>query len=79
MGTYDNARPELGAGAFTLPASYYTDPDFFTREMEAIHDSMWRWAGRTDELPGPGSYFVRDFAKASVIVIKAMKMFHMPL
>ena len=70
MSTYANARPEMESGAFTLPASYYTDPAFFAREMEAIHYSMWLWAGRTEQIPNPGSYFVRDFAKASVIVLR---------
>jgi Rieske 2Fe-2S family protein len=68
--TLGNARPEMEEGALTLPASYYTDPVFFAREMEAIHCSMWLWAGRTEELKGPGSYFVRDFAHASVIVLR---------
>jgi Rieske 2Fe-2S family protein len=73
MSTYGNARPEMAAGALTLPAAYYTDPGFFAREMEAIHYSMWLWAGRTEQLPGPGSYFVRDFASASVIVLRDAK------
>ncbi len=68
MSTY--ARPEMAAGAMTQPASYYTDPAFFVREMEAIHYASWLWAGRTEQLPAPGRYFVRDFASASVIVLR---------
>ena len=80
MEPYANARPEMAAGASTLPASYYTDAAFFAREMEAIHCSMWLWAGRTEQLARPGSYFVRDFANASVIVLRdgkgAVSAFH---
>ena len=34
----------------TLPASYYTDPAWFQREMEAIHFDMWLCAGRTEQI-----------------------------
>ena len=36
--SYSNTRPAVAAGeAMTLPQSYYTDPAWFQREMEAIH------------------------------------------
>ena len=66
-----NARPEVRAGeALTLPARFYTDPELFRRELQAIHYDMWLYAGRTEQLPAPGSYFVVRFAGASVIVLR---------
>ncbi len=48
---YSNTRPEVAASeATTLPQRYYTDPDWFQREMEAIHFDMWLCAGRTSQI-----------------------------
>jgi Rieske 2Fe-2S family protein len=69
--SYVNERPEVRADeALTLPARFYTDPDLFQREMRAVHYEMWLYAGRTEQLPSPGSYFVTRFAGASVIVVR---------
>ena len=70
MKQYANTRPELSAGITTLPARYYTDPEHFRLELERIHCDMWLCAGRTEQLPEAGSYFVRRIGDASVIVLK---------
>ncbi len=70
MTQYANTRPELSAGITTLPARYYTDPEHFRLELERIHFDMWLCAGRTEQLPEPGSYFVRRIGNASVIVLR---------
>ena len=70
MTQYSNTRPELSAGITTLPARYYTDPEHFRLELERIHFDMWLCAGRTEQLPEPGSYFVRRIGNASVIVLR---------
>jgi len=68
---YVNARPEVHAAeARTLPAQYYTDPALFQRELRAIHCDMWLHAGRTEQLPQPGSYFVVRFAGVNVVVLR---------
>jgi Rieske 2Fe-2S family protein len=67
---YANRRPELAEGTTTLPARYYTDPALFRAEMERIHFDMWLCAGRSEQLVGPGSYFVRRVADANVIVLR---------
>ena len=38
--------------------------------MEAIHFDMWLCAGRTEQIPAAGSYFVRRVGGASVIVLR---------
>jgi Rieske 2Fe-2S family protein len=69
--SYSNTRPELAVSdATTLPQRYYTDPAWFQREMEGIHFDMWLCAGRAQQVPHPGDYFVRNFANASVIITR---------
>ncbi len=68
---YSNTRPEVAASeAMTLPQRYYTDPEWFQREMEAIHFDMWLCAGRTSQISGAGDYFLRQFGNASVIITR---------
>ena len=70
MKTYANTRPGISAGTTTLPARYYTDPEHFRAEMDHIHGDMWLCAGRAEQLPEPGSYFLRQVGDASVIVVR---------
>ncbi|HEY6306142.1 MAG TPA: aromatic ring-hydroxylating dioxygenase subunit alpha [Candidatus Angelobacter sp.] len=71
MSSYSNTRPAVAVSeAMTLPQRYYTNPDWFQREMEAIHFDMWLCAGRTGQIPNAGDYFVRTFANASVIIVR---------
>jgi Rieske 2Fe-2S family protein len=79
--SYSNTRPDVIASeAMTLPQRYYTDPVWFQREMEAIHFDMWLCAGRAQQIPNAGDYFVRNFANASVIITRdeqgAIHAFH---
>jgi len=69
--SYSNTRPEVAVTqAMTLPARYYTDPDWFRQEMEAIHFDMWLCAGRTEQIANAGDFFVRQVANASVIIVR---------
>lgn len=69
--TYTNSRPEVALSeATTLPQRYYTDPNVFQREMEAIHFDMWLCAGRAKQIPNPGDYFLRKAGNASVIIVR---------
>src|SRR5215469_9749560 len=71
MSTYSNTRPEVALSeAMTLPQRYYTDPEWFRREMESIHFDMWLCAGRTGQIPAPGDFFLRSVANAKVIVTR---------
>jgi len=69
--SYSNTRPDLAISeALTLPQRYYTDPEWFHHEMEAIHFDMWLCAGRTSQIPNAGDYLVRQIANASVIITR---------
>ena len=68
---YSNTRPEFQVDqAKTLPACHYTDAELFRRELKTIHLDMWLHAGRTEQLPEPGSYFLVRFAGINVVVVR---------
>jgi Rieske 2Fe-2S family protein len=68
---YSNTRPDVAASeATTLPQRYYTDPEWFQRELEAIYFHMWLCAGRTSQIPSAGDYFLRRFGNSSVIITR---------
>ena len=46
----------------TLPRRFYTDPDFYRAELERFYFTRWICAGRADQIPKAGDYFVRTVA-----------------
>ena len=61
---------ETQSVATTLPARYYTDPELFRGELERFYCNTWICAGRTDQIPAAGDYFVREVARESIIVTR---------
>src|SRR5260370_12345310 len=56
--------------ATTLPARYYTDPDVFRDEVERFYCQTWICAGRANQVPTPGDYFLREVAGESLIITR---------
>jgi Rieske 2Fe-2S family protein len=54
----------------TLPGRYYTDPENFRREMGSFFFRMWICAGRSEQVPKAGDYFLREVAGESIIVTR---------
>lgn len=54
----------------TLPARYYTDPEVYRDEVERFYCQTWICAGRADQIPKPGNYFLREIAGESLIVVR---------
>ena len=54
----------------TLPARYYTDASLFAAELERFFRRMWVCVSRTDDIPEPGSYILRDVAGESLILVR---------
>jgi glycine betaine catabolism A len=52
----------------TLPARYYTDPDFYREELERFFASDWICVGRANRIPTPGDYFLREIMGESIII-----------
>jgi Rieske 2Fe-2S family protein len=54
----------------TLPACYYIDPELFRREIDAFFFEDWVCAGRAENIPNPGDYFLREIASESIILVR---------
>lgn len=64
------APPEGFPGLPDLPAGRYTDDEFFALEREELWHRAWLYAGHTDQLPEPGSFFVWRHGSAPILVIR---------
>jgi Rieske 2Fe-2S family protein len=54
----------------TLPRRFYADPDFYRRELDRFYFDRWICAGRADQIPRSGDYFVRTLGDESVIIVR---------
>ncbi|MEU9925520.1 aromatic ring-hydroxylating dioxygenase subunit alpha [Streptomyces griseoluteus] len=54
----------------TLPGRYYTDPEVFRREQEALLESMWFCAVRSADLDRPGAFRTVRVGRESVLVTR---------
>jgi Rieske 2Fe-2S family protein len=62
---------EIGSGgARTLPGAFYTSPELFERERERIFLRRWLCAGREEQLPRAGDYFVRNPGSESILILR---------
>ena len=61
-------RDVMPAGAMTLPAPFYTDEQYFRREMDALFAKMWVYAGRVEQVGKPGQFILRDVLGESIII-----------
>lgn len=56
--------------SFTLPASYYVDPDVLTAERSAIFWNSWIWIGHRSQVEENGQYLTADVADQRVFAIR---------
>lgn len=61
----DERRP-----GHTLPQAFYTDPDIFKFDQEAILRRSWLLAGFEAELPRTGSYLALDAGGGPIIILR---------
>lgn len=55
---------------YTLPASWYTDPDVLRLEQERIFRRSWQYAGRADQVEEPGDYVTCRAGDIPVVVVR---------
>jgi choline monooxygenase len=55
---------------WTLPASWYSDPAVLALERDRIFARTWQYAGRTEQLSRPGSFFASRAAHVPVVVVR---------
>jgi glycine betaine catabolism A len=62
---------EVGiSGAMTLSGSFYTSPELFRQEQEALFLQRWLCVGREEHISQPGDYFVRTMGTESVVIVR---------
>ena len=61
---------ESPAGAKTLDALWYTSSAVFEQERGRIFSRSWIAAGRDEQIPKPGDYFVLELAGESLIITR---------
>lgn len=60
--------PEMEARC--LPGHFYTSPEYFAHEVDAILSKEWHCLGRVDEIPEAGSYFVVTLLGEPLLVVR---------
>src|SRR5215203_1296104 len=65
---YDPSLPL--AEASTIPASWYTNDDFYKLELNTVFSLSWQFAARLDQVSQPGQYVTTDIAGESVVVVR---------
>jgi Rieske 2Fe-2S family protein len=55
----------------TLPGRYYTDPDVFAAEQDAIFHTLWYCALRSAELVNPGDFRTVQVGRESVLLTRS--------
>ena len=58
------------AQAYTLPARFYTAPEVFAAEREAIFFCSWHFAGHVTDLPEVGSYITAEIHDQDVFICR---------
>lgn len=57
--------------SFTLPASYYVEPEVLGKERASIFAKSWIWVGHASEVSKPGQYLTADVAGERIFVIRS--------
>src|SRR5258708_3073291 len=61
-----STRQEL----FSLPQEFYTDPEVYELDLEAIFHRRWIFAGVECEIPNPGDYFTLTIGRSPIVVVR---------
>jgi nitrite reductase/ring-hydroxylating ferredoxin subunit len=56
--------------ARTMPAGYYTSPEFLAIEKEELFRRQWVCLGHVGEIPKPGDYFATELIGEQIIVVR---------
>ncbi len=67
-------------GSAPLPASRYTSPEFFQRELTAMWPNVWQFAAREEDLRSPGDVHLYENAGRSYLITRqddgSVRAFH---
>ncbi len=57
-------------GARTLPREFYASSEIYAAEVQKISFRRWLCVGRSDEIPNPGDYVLRQLGDAGVLILR---------
>jgi Rieske 2Fe-2S family protein len=63
-------KPRTSFGQRTLPREYFVSPDIYRAEQERIFAKHWLLAGHVSQLAEPGSFFVFEQDRESVLLVR---------
>jgi phenylpropionate dioxygenase-like ring-hydroxylating dioxygenase large terminal subunit len=61
---------EVVETAWNLPPSWYTSPDVYEVEKEAIFRDAWHLVGRTEQIPNGGDRFAVELLDEHILVVR---------
>jgi choline monooxygenase len=56
--------------AYTIPGSWYTNPEILTLEEDAVFGRTWQMIGRADQLIAPGDYITAEVGGEPVLAVR---------
>jgi choline monooxygenase len=56
--------------ATTIPNSWYTTPEVYEYERDAVFARTWQWVGRCEQVAQPGQFLTAEIAGEPVLVIR---------
>ena len=71
MGSFYSPIETFDPLAKTLPGKYYTSSEIYQAELERIFYESWLCAGRAEQIPNPGDYFLQAVGPESIIIVRA--------
>ncbi len=63
-------KPRTSFGQHTLPGEYFASDEIFRLERERIFRRSWLLAGHVSQLASAGSFFLFEFDRESVLVVR---------
>ncbi len=55
---------------YTLPASWYTDPEVFAHERTRIFGHSWQYAGMTEQVARAGDFFTLTICDVPIVILR---------
>jgi choline monooxygenase len=56
--------------ASTIPASWYTDPELYSLELQSVFTNSWHFGARRDQLTNPGQYVTTDIGDEPIVIVR---------
>lgn len=69
--TYISGFADAHKRGHTLAQAFYTDLDIYAAEMENLFCGHWLYAGHISQVPKAGDYFLFEFDKESIIIVRS--------